>query len=69
MKAAIDHHFVQNWTKFDTEMIESYQLVNATSTGIECCAVDYNDNNLCNLHQMMEVKLYLLTFPLPEMSS
>ena len=27
MEAAIDHHFVQNTTKFDMEMMESYRLV------------------------------------------
>ena len=47
MKAAIDCHFVQNRTKFDAEMIRSYQLVLQlpTGTGIRCCTVDHN---LCN---------------------
>ena len=27
MKAAIDRHFVQNRTKFNAEMMESYRLV------------------------------------------
>ena len=27
-------------------------------TGIWCCTVDHDDN-LCNWHQMMEVKMYL----------
>ena len=27
MKADVEHHFVQNQTKFDTEMIECYRLV------------------------------------------
>ena len=50
MKAAIDRHFVQNRTKFDAEMIKSYRLVLQlpTGTGIRCCTVDHNDDNLCN---------------------
>ena len=27
MKAAVEHHFVQNRTKVDTEMIKCYRLV------------------------------------------
>ena len=33
MKATIDRHFVQNWTKFDAEMIKSYRLVLHLPTG------------------------------------
>ena len=50
MKAAIDRHFVQNRTKFDAEMIRSYRLILQlpTGTGIRCCTVNHNNDNLCN---------------------
>ena len=48
MKATVDRHFVQNRTKIRCENDHFLSAGVATVTGIRCCTVDHNDDNLCN---------------------
>ena len=62
MKAAVEHHFVKIWQNSTQKWSNVIGLFCDQYWWRECCTVDHDDNR----RHMMEVKIYLLMFPLTE---